>query len=49
MDAKDRYDVTPLHLAAEKGSVRSIQLLLEAGADCTATTKHSRIGAYTGV
>ena len=49
LDAVDRFDVTALHLAAENGNLESLQLLLEAGADCNMTTKYSKYGSYTGM
>lgn len=39
-NAKDRYEVTPLHLAAEYGSTKCIKRLLEAGANINAKTRY---------
>jgi ankyrin len=40
IDARDRYDRTPLHIAAQYGVANNVRDLLENGADPTVTTKH---------
>uniref|UniRef100_T1IID4 Uncharacterized protein n=1 Tax=Strigamia maritima TaxID=126957 RepID=T1IID4_STRMM len=47
LHAKDRFDVTAVHLAAEKGHKECLHLLLESGADSNASTKYSKAGCYT--
>ena len=49
LDAKDRFDVTAVHMAAEYGHVHCLKLLLDAGAACITGTKYSKRGAWTGV
>ncbi len=48
LDACDRFDVTAVHLAAENGHLRCLQLLLDAGASCNIGTKYAKHGSYTG-
>ena len=48
LDARDMFDMTAVHLAAENGHVDSLHLLLDAGASCNVATKYSRPGLYTG-
>jgi ankyrin repeat protein len=48
VNAKDRFDVTPLHTAAELGHEECLALLLKGGADCNISTKYSKHGSYTG-
>ena len=48
LDARDMFDMTAVHLAAENGHVESLHLLLDAGAGCNVATKYSRPGLYTG-
>ncbi|XP_071090734.1 ankyrin repeat and SOCS box protein 7-like [Haliotis cracherodii] len=47
VNAKDRFDVTAVHMAAEKGHLECLQHLLEGGADCNVSTKYSKYGSYT--
>ncbi|XP_050396463.1 serine/threonine-protein phosphatase 6 regulatory ankyrin repeat subunit B [Patella vulgata] len=47
VNAKDRFDVTAVHIAAENGSLKCLQVLLEAGADTNIATKYSKYGSYT--
>ncbi|KAI0242032.1 hypothetical protein LSAT2_015116, partial [Lamellibrachia satsuma] len=49
LDARDMFDMTAVHLAAENGHVESLHLLLDAGAGCNVATKYSRPGLYTAV
>ena len=49
MTACDRFDVTPLHTAAEKGHEDCLILLLEGEAECNINTKYSKHGSYTGM
>lgn len=45
VDIKDKFGRTPLMLAAERGSVEVIRLLLKAGADPSVTTKEGLTAA----
>lgn len=36
-------------MAAEKGHVKCVELLLDGGADCNMGTKYSKYGSYTGL
>ena len=49
VNAKDRFDVTALHVAAEMGHVDCMKLLLDGNADCNIATKYSKHGSYTGI
>ena len=49
VNARDRFDVTALHIAAEKGHIDCMKLLLEGNADCNIATKYSKHGSYTGI
>lgn len=49
VNAKDRFDVTPLHTAAELGHEECLAQLLDGGADCNISTKYSKHGSYTAV
>ena len=48
LDACDRYDTTAVHMAAERGHLRCLGILLDAGANCNIGTKYSKPGSYTG-
>ena len=41
-NAKDRYEVTPLHLAAEKGCELCAKRLIDAGANINAKTRYPK-------
>ncbi|OWF45349.1 ankyrin repeat, PH and SEC7 domain containing protein secG-like [Mizuhopecten yessoensis] len=47
INAKDRFDVTALHMAAEMGHRECLQKLLDAEALCNVGTKYSKQGSYT--
>ncbi|KFM72269.1 Serine/threonine-protein phosphatase 6 regulatory ankyrin repeat subunit B, partial [Stegodyphus mimosarum] len=49
VNAKDRFDVTAMHMAAEKGNHLCLKALLDANADCCLPTKFSKSGCYTAV
>ena len=49
VDACDRYDITPLHMAAEGGHFECLQLLLDAGANCNVPTKFARYVSLPGI
>ncbi|KAG8183242.1 hypothetical protein JTE90_014415 [Oedothorax gibbosus] len=49
VNAKDRFDVTALHVAAEKGNTSCLKALLNANAECSLPTKCSKKGCYTAV
>ena len=48
VNAKDRFDVTALHVAAEMGHFDCMKMLLDGCADCNIATKYSKHGSYTG-
>jgi ankyrin repeat protein len=53
VNAKDKYDIPPLHKALEKGLVDIAKLLIDKGADINAKCKHDRtslhFAAYNGL
>ena len=49
IDACDRYDITPVHMAAEGGFYECLKLLLEAGANCNTSTKYARYTSHPGM
>lgn len=49
VNAKDRFDVTAMHMAAEKGHYSCLKALLNANAECSLPTKFSKTGCYTAV
>ena len=48
IDACDRYDITPLHMAAEGGYYECLRLLLDAGANCSIASKYARYTSQPG-
>ena len=48
IDACDRYDITPLHMAAEGGYYECLRFLLDAGANCNVATKYARYTSHPG-
>lgn len=49
VNAKDRFDVTAMHVAAAKGNCSCLRALLNANAECSLPTKCSKKGCYTAV